>query len=133
MTKLAGYSDFKTVVTIAGTATPGTAVLPVLIAPFGGVTVKSAYVVASPAVAANGSNYTTITLLNGGAAGTATTAIGTAGGTAGITLAPAAFSLNTALDELTAGQFLMAKVVKTGTVALVDYAVTVEYVNGKAA
>lgn len=132
MGELAGYnSNIVTVVTDGGSATPGTVTLPILLAPFGGVTVKSAYLTASTQVAANGSNYVTATLLNGGTAGTATAAIGTAGGTAGVAAAPAAFSLNTDADELSAGQYLVAKVVKTGTVAENQFSLVVTWVHGK--
>jgi hypothetical protein len=129
---LAGYNQQITnVVSDGGSATPGTVTVPILKAPFGGATVKAAYLTASTAVGANGSNYFTATLLNGGTAGTATAAIGTAGGTAGVVAAPAAFSLNTDADELTAGQYLVAKLVKTGTVAENQFSVMVEWVGGK--
>jgi hypothetical protein len=113
--------------------TAGTVTLPLFPAPFGGVTIKAAHVTFAGAVAANGGNYATMTLLNGGTAGTATTAIGTAGGTVGWSAAvPAAYSLNTAADELTEGQWLVAKYAVTGSVtAPGDMAVVVQYVNGK--
>lgn len=133
MGELAGYNQhITTVVSDGGSATPGTVTLPILLAPFGGATVKSAYLTASGAVAANGSNYFTVTLLNGGTVGTATAAIGTAGGTAGLSAAtPAAFSLNTDADELSAGQYLVAKLVKTGTLAENQFSLVVTWVHGK--
>lgn len=119
------------IVVDAGSVAAGTTTLPVLVAPFGGATITNAYIAATTAVAADGSNYVTATLLDGGAAGTTTTAIGTAGGTAGVTAAPAAFTLNTAADELDAGDFLMARIVKTGTISENEFAVIVKWVHGK--
>jgi hypothetical protein len=132
MSLLSGYNEHvTTILSDGGSATPGTVFLPILLAPFGGVTVKSAYLSARTAVGANGSNYFTATLHNGGTAGTATTAIGTAGGTAGVTAAPQAFSLNTSADELSAGQYLVANLVKTGTLAENEFSLIVTWVHGK--
>lgn len=132
MAQLAGYnSHITTVTTAAGSATLGTVKLPILCAPFGGATIKSAKIATTSAVTADGTNYVTVTLLDGGAAGTLTTAIGTAGGTAGLAAAPAAFTLNTALDELDAGDYLMANIVKSGTITERDFAIIVEWVHGK--
>lgn len=132
MGELAGYNTQVVVAPIAG-GTAGTVTLPLFPAPFGGVTIKAAFVTAAGAVAANGSNYATMTLINGGTAGTAAAAIGTAGGTVGWTAAaPAAYSLNTAADELTEGQWLVAKYAVTGSVtAPGDMVVSVQYVGGK--
>ena len=132
MGELAGYNTQVVVVPLTG-GTAGTVTLPLFPAPFGGVTVTAAYATAAGAVAANGSNYVTCTLVNGGTAGTATAAIGTAGGTAGWSAStPKTFDLNTAADELTAGQWLVAKYAVTGSVtAPGDLAITVYYVGGK--
>ena len=131
MGELAGYNTKVLSIPITG----GTAdlSLPLFPAPFGGITVTGAYVTLAGAVAANGSNYVTCNLLNGGTAGTATAAIGTVGGTAGWSAGvPKAFDLNTAADELTAGQWLVAKYDVTGTVtAPGDVVFTVVYVDGK--
>lgn len=132
MGKLAGYETQQTtVVTAAGSATVGTVLLPIVKAPFGGLTVKAASLATSTAVAANGSNYVTVTLIDGGAAGTATTAIGTAGGTTGVTVAPAAFTISSTLDELDSGDYLMAQIVKTGTITEREYSIIVDWVHGK--
>lgn len=132
MAQLAGYnSNITSVIVTAGSATLGTSTYPVLRAPFGGATIKGAYIATSSAVTADGTNYVTATLLDGGAAGTLTTAIGTAGGTAGLAAAPAAFTLNTALDELDAGDYLMANIVKSGTITEREFAIIVEWVHGK--
>lgn len=132
MAQLAGYNhNITTTVVSAGSATVGTATYPVLRAPFGGATIKNAYIATTSAVTADGTNYVTATLIDGGAAGTATTAIGTAGGTAGLTAAPAAYTLNTALDELDSGDYLMARIVKAGTITEREFAIIVEWVHGQ--
>ncbi len=138
MSDLAGY-DKKIISTgfYSGTAATGTAdiSLPIFPAPFGGVTITQAWASVQDAVGANASNYLDVVLLNGGTAGTATTAIGTAAaaGTAGWTAgAIKTITLNTSADELTVGQWLVAKFDITGTITLpqaVRY--TIEYVNGK--
>lgn len=133
MSNIAGYNRQQvSVVLAAGSATPGTTTVPILKAPFGGVTITDAILMPNTAIGANGSNYVTATLIDAGLAGTATTAIGTVGGTAGITAAPNAFSLNTALDELDSGDYLMAKIIKTGTIAENEYSLIVRYEHGKA-
>jgi len=129
---LSGYQDEVTTVSFfSGTAVLGTATLPVFKAPFGGATIKSAALAAEAAVTANGSNYVTFTLIDGGAAGTTTTAIGTVAGTAGVVVAPTAFAINTALDELDSGDYLMAKMARTGSTANNMFAVTVTWARGK--
>jgi hypothetical protein len=132
MSELAGYNTRMVVAPIAG-GTAGTVTLPLFPAPFGGVTVKSAYAVAAGAVAANGSNYFTMTLHNGGTAGTATAALGTAGGTVGWSAGtPKTFDLNANADELAAGEWLVAKYAVTGTVvAPGDVVVSLQLVGGK--
>lgn len=121
------------VVSAGGTLAAGTSIVPVLVAPFGGATIQSGYFAATNAVAANGSNYVTATLINAGTAGTATTAIGTAGGTAGITGGgtPQAFTLNSALDELSAGEFLYWQTVRTGSTSSNEFTGLIKWVHGK--
>lgn len=132
MSQLAGYNTQQNVAVLtAGSVAGGTALLPILIAPFGGMTITSAKLSAQTAVNAGTVNYATFTLINGGTLGTATTAIGTAGGTAGVTVAPAAFTLNTSADELTAGQYLLAKVAETGSVVDTQFSVIIEWVRGQ--
>ena len=132
MAQLAGYNSNIAQVTMnGGSVIAGTAKLPVMIAPFGGMTIKNAYVAPAAVINAGTVNYATLTLINGGTAGTATTAIGTAGGTPGVTVAPAAFSLNTAADELTSGQYLLAQYAMTGALADNQFAVIIEWVHGK--
>jgi hypothetical protein len=130
---LAGYNTQQTSVTLGlGSVLSGTTSLPVLQAPFGGLTITSAYLVADDTINAGTVNYATFTLLNGGLIGTATTAIGTAGGTVALTaLTPLAATINTAADELTAGQWLVAKGVMTGAIADNQFQLIVNWVRGK--
>ncbi len=129
MGELAGYNSH--IVTV-NSPTSADYTIPVFRAPFGGATIKGAWAVASTTLAGSTADYFDVKLLNGGTVGTATTAVGTVGGTAGWPAQTAkAFSFNTDLDELTEGQYLMAKYDETGTVAVADVTVIVEWVHGK--
>jgi len=130
MAQLAGYNHEVTNVTVyAGSVTSGTSFFPVLRAPYGGLTVKAAYVAANAAVAANGSNYVTLNLIDAGTAGTATSSIGTAGGTAGVTVAPAAMTVST--NALDSGDYLNVKVGKVGSVSENEFSFIIEWVHGQ--
>lgn len=131
MGELAGYNTRVLAVPLTG----GTAdlTLPLFPAPFGGVTIRAAYATMAGAIAGHATNYVACNLVNGGTAGTATAAMGTAGGTAGWSAGvPKAFSLNPAADELAAGEWLVAKYDVNGTItAPGDVVITVHYVDGK--
>lgn len=130
MGKLAGYNHNTWTLNFADQA--GDETFAVGRAPYGGITVKSAYAVATETVTASTANHYNITLVDGGATGTATTAIGTAGGTGGwVADTAGAFTLNASLDELDSGDYLMAKYDETGTVGPGEITVIVEYVHGK--
>lgn len=79
--------------------------------------IKSAYATVVNDVAASTANYFTAQLLNGGAAGTASTAISDAiGGTAGWTgLTPKAFTVTAAGKNLAAGDVVTLSYDETGT------------------
>jgi hypothetical protein len=127
---LAGYNkEISTIIVQAGSAASGTTTIPVLIAPYGGITITRAWFQAVGSVAASGTNYVTANLFDAGAAGTATTSIGTAGGTAGVADGPIAMTVST--NNLDAGDFLMAKVGKIGTITEREYAFVVEWVHGQ--
>lgn len=127
---IAGYNtQFTSVNVTSGSATSGTVTYPILRAPYGGLTVKGAWVTALGSVAAHGSNYVTINLFDAGAAGTATTSIGTAGGTAGIADGPQAITVST--NNLDAGDYLNFKVGKVGSITEREFAVIVEWVRGQ--
>ena len=129
MSLISGYN--KQVVTV-NSSTSADITVPAIRAPFGGITITGVYGMSSTTLGASTADYFSLTLLNGGTTGTATATIGTAGGTAGwVANTSKSFSLNTAADELTEGQFLMVKYDETGTVAIADWTVIVEYVAGK--
>lgn len=127
---IAGYNHQVTTINFADQA--GDETFAVFQAPFGGATIKSAAAIATEATTASTANYFSLTLIDGGAAGTATTTIGTAGGTVGWAAdTDQAFTVNTSLDELDAGDWLMVKYDETGTVAPGEITVVVEWVHGK--
>ena len=129
MGKVAGYDHN---VTVLNSSTSADYTIPAFRAPYGGATLKAVYAMASTTLNASTADFFNITLLNGGTVGTATAAIGTVGGTAGWTAATAKeFTLNTSADELASGEYLMAKYDETGTVAVADVTVIVEWVHGK--
>lgn len=107
--------------------------IPILRAPADSVlTIEGGGAATITAVAASTANYVTLTLLNGGAKGTAVTALSDAiGGTAG-------WAANTDKDftvvdgsgKLAAGEWLVAKYDEEGTVAPGTFVVSVEYVCG---
>ena len=127
---IAGYNSVITPIVVnAGSAVSGTTTFPVLRAPYGGLTVKSAYIQALGSVAASGTDYVTFNLFDGGASGTATTAVGTAGGTAGVVATPVTMTLST--NNLDEGDYLMFKVGKIGTITEREFALIVEWVRGQ--
>lgn len=127
---LAGYNHNITSICFPDQA--GSDTIGILRAPFGGMTIKAAYAMATDTVAASGTNYYELILQNGGTAGTATTALGTAAGTAGVTAdTPETFTLNTSLDELSEGQWLKVNYSENGTVAPGDITVVIEWVHGQ--
>jgi len=90
-------------------------------------TIKGAYAVCHNAVAANTANYFSLNLLNGGSAGTATTAIGgTVGGTAGW----AALTSKTLISSdvsLAAGDWVVANYDEEGTGTFAGMVVQIDY------
>ena len=90
----------------------------------------SAYAIVTNAVGASTDNYFALNLLNGGAAGTATTAIsGTIGGTAGWTaLRPVSFVVSE--GTLTAGDVVVVNYNETGTGTFASMVVQLEIVEG---
>lgn len=127
----AGYNTRQANVTYSGTV-DGT--VPVIVAPFGGATVKAAYAFTAAAIAGHASNYLAVTLLNMGTAGTAvagTVAVGP-GTAAGFTArVPTAMTVSAAVAGLTAGQVLTAVFDFNGSITPIDMGVIVEWVQGK--
>jgi len=106
--------DFKSIVVQLDYDPAADDVLPLWRAP-AKATIVGAYATVTNNVAASTADYFTALLRNGGAAGTATTAISDAiGGTAGWTgLTPKSFTLSA--DELAAGDLLQLVYDETGT------------------
>ena len=89
--------------------------------------IKRATVSSAFTLAAATANYFTVNLLNGGTAGTATTAIGgTAGGTAGWT-ALTEKTLITSDTSLAAGAWVVANYVEAGTGTFQQMTIQVDY------
>jgi hypothetical protein len=135
MGKLAGYNTESVTAHYGffGTAI-ASGTVPVLVAPYGGVTVTSAYAYTTAAVAAHASNYLAVTLLNMGTSGTAVagtvaTGPGTAVGFA--PPAPGAMTVSSTADELSAGQVLTVVFGVNGTIAPKEAGVVVNYVRGQ--
>jgi hypothetical protein len=127
---LAGYNSEFVNLSYGGTV-DGT--VPVIVAPFGGLTVVGAQAYTTAAVAGHASNYLAVTLLNGGTAGTAVGTVAAGPGTAtGFTArVPAAMTITTTADELTAGQVLQAVFDFNGSITPGTMGVIVEVVKGK--
>lgn len=107
--------------------------VPILRVPTGHVySIEAAYACADRAHGASTADYYMINLLNGGTAGTATTAIsGTAGGTAGWAAnTPKAMTPISGSGDLTAGQWLVASYQETGTAAPGIVTLSIELVDG---
>lgn len=127
---IAGYNHNITTVLFPDQA--GDDTLGILRAPAGGCTLKGVYVMASTAVTASTADYYTLTLQNGGTVGTATLAVGTALGTVGIAAdTGVAFTLNSALTNMAAGEYLKVLYDETGTVAPGEISIIVEWVQGQ--
>lgn len=121
--------DFKSVVVTLDYDPAADDVLPLWRAP-AKTTIVGAYATVTNAVAASTADFFTLTLRNGGAAGTATTAISdTIGGTPGWTaLTPKTFALST--DELAAGDLLQLVYDETGTGTFVALNVQLDVIFG---
>lgn len=124
-----GAYDVKSVTSYIDFDPAADDVLPVFRAPKK-CTVVSASVTSTNGLAADGTNYFDVALINIGAAGTATTQVGgTIGGTAGWTaLVPSSFAV--ANDEIAAGDVLAIKYNENGTGTYTAMQVQIDYVLG---
>lgn len=106
-------------------------VLPVFVAPKA-CRVVGAKVVSTNGLAADGTNYFDVALLNIGTAGSGTTEVGgTIGGTVGWTaLVPTAFTIDTDNDALASGEVLAIKYNENGTGTFTAMQVQIDYVLG---
>ncbi len=131
-------SGYNSRFTTLNSTTSANGTVPMLVAPTGGLTLKSAYAFAGATLAAGSANHFNLTLLNGGTVGTATTAISSAlGGTAASGTAPGwtlgkkeTFAFTSGSEDLAQGEVLRVKYDETGTVAIADWTVVVEWTQG---
>lgn len=130
MAQIAGYNTRITTANFSGTVD---ARVPILVAPFGGATVKNVWGISDGAISAHASNYITGTVYNGGTVGTATTAVAAGPGTATGWSADTktAFTVTTANANLAAGEMLVIAWDYNGTVAPINLTAIVEWVQGQ--
>ncbi len=100
---------------------------------YGNITITAVHAIASETVTASGTNYYTLVLQDGGSTGTATAAIGTAGGTTGwVADTGQAFTLAAStVMNLDADDWLMVSYDEEGDVAPGEITVNVHYVIGQ--
>jgi hypothetical protein len=125
---VAGYNTKHTSVVINDPAADLT--VPVLIAPAVGLTILNAYVACSTAVDADGSNHIALSLLDGGADGTGTTALATFGGASVDYGAGELNAMTVAVDAVDGGDHIMLKYDETGTVAPGRVTLVIEWTAG---
>lgn len=127
---LAGYNSQISAISFSGTVD---ARVPILVAPFGGLTVKNIWGVSDGAISAHASNFVAGTVYNGGTAGTAATVVAAGPGTAVGWSADTktAFTLTAANVELTEGQVLAVAWDFGGTVSPINLTAIVEWVRGQ--
>lgn len=125
---LAGYDVHVVSVQFADQA--GDEVFAAFKAPAVGATIIGAWVVASETFDADGINYYTVSLLDGGATGTGTTSMGSVGGASVDFTADTAAALTITQDAVDGGDWVMVKYDETGTVAPGDITVCIHWVAG---
>lgn len=126
---IAGYNTKITSITIPDPA--GDATIPVFKAPAVGATILNAYASMSAAIAANGSNLVTCSLIDGGQDGSGTTQIAVRTGGASVGWdALELHALTVSADSLDGGDQLLFKYDETGTVAPGYVTVVVEWTAG---
>lgn len=131
---IAGYNSRFTTF---NTTTSANGTVPIMVAPAGGATVRRAWAFSAATLAAGTANHFNLTLMNGGTAGTAATIISDVlGGTAAGGTAPGwtagkkeAFTLSGSA-ALAEGEVLRVRYTETGTVAVGDWTVIVEWTQG---
>jgi len=99
-------------------------------APSVGATILSAYIVPTATFDADGSNYYSVALQDGGAAGTGTTAMGSVGGASVDFTADTAAALTMTSDSVDGGDWVRVAYAETGTVAPGDITIWVEWTAG---
>ncbi len=124
---IAGYNPSITSVAFIDPTT--TLKVAILVAPFGGATVK-AYASCSAAIASHADNHVTATLIDGGADGSGTTSMGTFGGASTAWLANNLNALTLTQTGLDEGDVLIVQYTEAGTVAPGTVSFSVEWVQG---
>lgn len=99
-------------------------------APEVGATILRAAVVPSATFDADGSNHYTVSLLDGGAAGTGTTAMASVGGASVDWTANTAAAMTVTADAVDGSDWVMVKYDETGTVAPGHVSVCIEWTAG---
>lgn len=99
-------------------------------APAVGATILAAYAVPSETFDADGSNHFTVSLLDGGAAGTGTTSMGAAGGASVDWTEDTAKALTITQDSVDGGDWVRVAYAETGTVAPGDITICVHWTAG---
>lgn len=126
---LAGYNTEVTSIRFADPAA-ASLILNLLKAPAVGMVLKAAYMISDATFNADGSNYYSISLLDGGADGTGTTSIASWGGASVDTVANTAQALTISADGLDGGDWLRVAYAETGTVAPGNNTVVVHWTQG---
>lgn len=125
---IAGYNT--QIATTWFTDQAGTDVMPLFKAPAVGATLLNAYFISDATFDADGSNHYTVSLLDGGADGTGTTAIASFGGASVDTTADTQNTMTISTDSVDGGDWIMVKYAETGTVAPGNITVVVEWTHG---
>lgn len=99
-------------------------------APAVGATILGAWIVPSATFDADGSNHYAVQLLDGGAAGTGTTVMGSVGGASVDHTANTAEALTMTQDAVDGGDWVMIKYDEAGTVAPGHVSVCIEWTAG---
>lgn len=126
---IAGYNTKITTVRFPDPAAASKTV-PLFKAPAVGATVIRAYAIPTATFDADGSNHYTVTLRDGGQAGTGTTNMGGAGGASVDWTALTQKELTLAQNSVDGGDWIHAHYAETGTVAPGDIIVCVEWTAG---
>lgn len=105
-------------------------ILHIMKAPFGGMTILAAYAIADATFDADGSNYYTVSLIDGGADGTGTTSMGSVGGASVDWTADTAKTLTLTQTGLDEGDWLHVKYDEEGTVAPGEVTICIHWTQG---
>lgn len=125
---IAGYNTNITCVTFPDQA--GADVIPGFRAPAVGATILRAVAIADATFDADGSNHFTVSLYDGGATGTGTTSMGSAGGASVDWTADTEKELTLTQDSVDGDDWVHVHYTETGTVAPGNITVCIEWTAG---